>query len=378
MPLRSLTEVRRPAALRALVLLIASSSAAACGGDASVEFHNPLTDPESGPPAGNPEGDCAVPAEAGPEDVSSPDTVVGDGTPGSCTGDAFIDAVAQGGVITFDCGPDPVTITLDRPARVHNDASDEVVIDGGGLVTLSGGGTTRILYMNTCDPDLTWTTSHCDNQDHPRLTVQNITFADGNSTAEPRDGNLDGGGAIWVRGGRFKAVNTRFFNNVCHSTGPDTGGAGIRVFDQYEDRPVYVVNSTFGGADGYGNVCANGGGISSIHVSWTILNSVFSHNQAIGEGGNPAQDGTPGGGSGGAIYNDGNTMTLALCGTRIEHNTVNAHGSAIFFISNNHTGTLRIERSVIRNNEGGSWYALPGISMHDSTDVQLDDASVLE
>ena len=33
---------------------------------------------------------------------------------------------------------------------------------------------------------------------------------------------------------------------------------------------------------------------------------------AIGDGANPAESGTPGGGSGGAIYNDGNTFTLTL------------------------------------------------------------------
>jgi hypothetical protein len=339
---------------------------------------NPLTDPSSGPAAGNPEGQCSVPAGAGLEDASAPTTVIGTGTAESCTGTAFIDAVAQGGVITFDCGPDPVTITLDRPAKVFNDASDHIVIDGGGLITLSGGGSTRILYMNTCDPEQNWTTPHCNNQDHPRLTVQNITFVDGNSKTEPRRDNLDGGGAIWVRGGRFKVVNARFFNNVCHDDGPDTGGGAIRVFDQYDGQPVYVVNSTFGGAEELGNVCSNGGGISSIGVSWTLLNSVFSHNQAIGEGGNPAQPNTLGGGSGGAIYNDGATMTLALCGTRIEHNTVNAHGAAIFFISNNHMGTLHIEQSILRHNQGGSWYALPGISMHDSTTTVIDADSVLE
>ena len=51
---------------------------------------------------------------------------------------------------------------------------------------------------------------------------------------------------------------------------------------------VYVVNSTFGGADGFGNTCSNGGGISSIGVSWTLLNSLLSHNRAVGRGGNPA------------------------------------------------------------------------------------------
>ena len=131
--------------------------------------------------------------------------MVGDGTPGSCTADTFIEAVAGGGTITFACGPDPITITLDRPAKVFNDTGPDIVIDGGGLVTLSGGGVTRILYMNTCDQNQVWTTAQCDNQDHPRLTVQNLTFIDADSRNETE---YDGGGAIWVRGGRFKVEAT--------------------------------------------------------------------------------------------------------------------------------------------------------------------------
>jgi hypothetical protein len=334
---------------------------------------NPLTDPEDGPAAGYPDGDCPVPSEALPEDVSSPDRVVGDGTPESCTGSAVIDAVAAGGIITFDCGPDPVTITLDSPAKVFNDASDRIVIDGGGLVTLSGGGTSRILYMNTCDEAQHWTTATCQNQPYPELTVQNITFVDGNSKGETE---FDGGGAIWVRGGRFKLVNTRFFNNVCADTGPDVGGAGVRVFSQYEGLPVYVVNSTFGGAEGFGNTCSNGGGISSIGVSWTIINSLFSHNNAIGNGGNPAESGTPGGGSGGAIYNDGTLMTLSICGSLIEENVVNAYGSAIFFVTNDHTGNITLKDSIIRNNMGGSWYPTqPQISGHEDTPIDVDNVT---
>jgi len=361
----------------------ASSSGEASGGDeASPQesggetgtVENPLTDPASGPPAGNPEGTCPVPAEFGLADVSNPTHVVGGGTPESCTAEAFIAAVAQGGIITFACGPDPVTITLDRPAKVFNDTGPEIVIDGGGLVTLSGGGATRILYMNTCDEAQHWTTSHCQDQDHPQLTVQNLTFIDGNSKGEDE---YDGGGAIWVRGGRFKAVNTRFFGNVCADEGPDVGGAGIRVFSQYQGLPVAIVNSTFGGGAEFGNRCSNGGGISSIGVSWSIYNSVFSHNQAVGNGGNPAESGTPGGGSGGAIYNDGNTMTLSLCGTRIEHNEVNAYGSAIFFVSNDHSGNIRIEDSVITNNLGGSWYpTYPQISNHDDTPIDVVDSMI--
>jgi hypothetical protein len=340
----------------------------ACGGGGgnsadSTPPSDPQTNPLNGPAAGNPDGHFPVPAEAQAVDVSTPDHVIGNGTPESCTAEAFITAVAQGGKIVFKGGNQPFTITLPRPAKVVN-TSDDIVIDGGGLVTLSGAGATRILYMNTCDQAQTWTTDHCQNQATPRLTVQNLTFIDGNSSFEQQ---YDGGGAIWVRGGRFKVVNCRFFNNVCASQGPDVGGAAIRVFSQYMGLPVYIVNSTFGGAEGFGNIGANGGGISSIGVSWSIYNSLFSYNHAIGDGGNPADPGTPGGGSGGAIYNDGDTMRLALYGTLLEHNQVTKHGSAIFFISNDKTGSLHIEQSVIRNNVGGYWYQLPGISMHPET-----------
>lgn len=330
---------------------------------------------DNGPTAGNPNGSASIPAEARLEDVSQPDRVVGNGTAESCTAKAFIDAVALGGKIVFDCGSEPITIKLTETAKIFNDASNNVVIDGGGLVTLSGEGKTRILYMNTCDEDQHWTTSYCQNQDHPRLTLQNITFINGNSKLEKE---YDGGGAVWVRGGRFKMVNCRFFNNVCADLGPDVGGGAVRVFSQFENKPVYVVNCTFGGAEGYGNIGSNGGAISSIGVSWTIINCLFSHNKAIGNGGNPSLSGTPGGGSGGAIYNDGNTMTLDIRGTIIEQNEVKTHGSAIFFVTNNHSGNIRIDESVIQDNIGGSWYPVyPGISMHSDTKIDISD-SVIE
>jgi hypothetical protein len=344
-----------------------------CEKDIYSQFHKPLEHPENGPAAGNPSGSYTVPAEAQAENISSPDHVIGTGTPESCKAEDFIAAVEQGGTIVFNGGPNPFTITLDRPARVFNNGNPDVVIDGGGKVTLSGGGKTRVIYMNTCDPNLVWTTSHCQNQDNPRLTLQNITIADGNSTAETE---YDGGGGVWVRGGRFKAVNCRFFNNRCGAIGPDIGGGALRVFSQYDNQPVYLVNCTFGGAEGYGNQGSNGGAISSIGVSWTIINCLFSHNVCVGYGANPEQRWTPGGGSGGAIYNDGNEMTLRVLGTIIEQNKVNTHGSAIFFITNNHTGNIVIDQSIIRNNIGGSWYAKPGISMHDDTQIQITNSTI--
>jgi hypothetical protein len=67
--------------------------------------------------------------------------------------------------------------------------------------------------MNTCDEAQHWTTTRCDNQETPRLTVQNITFVDG--FADASSDEEGGGGAIFAQGGQFKAVNCRFFNNVC-------------------------------------------------------------------------------------------------------------------------------------------------------------------
>jgi hypothetical protein len=314
-----------------------------------------------GPAAGNPDGKCEVPAEARPEDVSAPRTVVGTGTPAGCTGEAFVNAVARGGVITFDCGPAPITIVLARTAKVVNDTGPKIVIDGGGKVTLSGGGKVRILYQNTCDQAQKWTTSHCDDQDSPQLTVQNLTFVDGNSRGEQFDGG--GGGAIFARGGRLKVVSSRFFRNVCDDVGPDVGGAAVRVLSQWQGRPAFVVSSTFGGGEGLGNVCSNGGGLSSIDVSFTVINTLFSHNWALGNGANPARTATPGGGSGGAIYNDGNTYTLSLCGTRVTTNNANEGGGAIFFVSNDLTGSLLIKDSslVANPSKGFETAGLPGI-----------------
>src|SRR5271165_43639 len=90
--------------------ILASLSFAAlvgCGGTSAPTAH---TNPEAGPPAGYPDGHAQIPPEAQAEDVSKPTTVVGTGTPASCTSDAFVAAVAAGGIITFDCGPTPTTI----------------------------------------------------------------------------------------------------------------------------------------------------------------------------------------------------------------------------------------------------------------------------
>lgn len=296
---------------------------------------------------------AAVVASAPAAGAKGSDTVVGTGSPGSCTSRAVVRAVARGGVISFDCGPSPVTIAMKRTAKVVN-TSSRVVLDGGGLVTLSGEGRRRILYMNTCDRAQVWTTSHCNDQAEPRLVLKRMRFVRGNSTGETTDGG--GGGAVLVRGGRLRIVDSTFADNRCDRTGPDVGGAAVRVLDQHRDRPVVVRRSTFTGGR-----CSNGSAISSIGVSWRISGSTFTGNRAIGRGANPARPGTPGGGSGGAIYTDGDDIHLTVEDSTITGNRAREGGGAIFFVSNDRSGTMTIDGSRLTDNPSDGFETLPGI-----------------
>jgi hypothetical protein len=362
--------------------LVALAAVAACSSSSDGTATTP-TNPQDGPPAGYPDGHASIPPEAQAEDVSSPTTVIGTGTPASCTDDAFVAAVANGGVITFNCGPGPVTIVLTSTAKVFNNKGTKLVIDGGNKVTLSGGGTTRILYMATCDQAQVYPLGPGDCNTNPgvQLVVQNITFVDGNAKGIPEGTNNNGGGgAIHAQGGSLKVVNSRFFNNVCDDLGSDVGGGAIRKLDYLvapgagPSRPVWIVNSTFGGKPGFGNSCANGGALSSIGVSWNILNTLLSENTAVGHGANSGL-----GGNGGAIYNDGNEIVLNVTSSLLENNKANEGGSAIFFVSNDRTGSITIKDSITRNNPRGTFEtpSLPGFYVIAKDPAQIIGSQIL-
>lgn len=356
------------------------TSSSSGGNGSSGGTTTPPATVQEGPPAGWPEGKASIPAEGQAEDVSSPTTVIGSGTPESCTADAFVAAVAAGGVITFACGPDPVTLTLTRPAKVFNDKGTKLVIDGGNKVTLSGGGTTRILYMATCDKAQVYPPGNGDCNTNPgvQLVVQNITFVDGNAKGIDDGDNKGGGGAIYAQGGSLKVVNARFFHNECAPLGSDVGGGAIRKLDYLvapgagPARPAWIVNSTFGGAAGLGNSCANGGALSSIGVSWNIVNSLLSENAALGMGANDGQ-----GGNGGAVYNDGNEIVMNITSSLLENNKANEGGSAVFFVSNDRSGTIRVKDSISRNNPKGKFETLPGFFVIAKEPLVNDNSQLL-
>jgi hypothetical protein len=217
--------------------------------------------------------------------------------------------------------------------------------------------------MSTCDKAQVYPPGPGDCNTNPgvQLVVQNLTFVDGNAKDIADTNNAGGGGAIYAQGGSLKVVHARFFNNVCADLGSDVGGGAIRKLDYLvaagagPARPVWIVNSTFGGKPGYGNSCANGGALSSIGVSWNILDSLLSESTAVGHGANSGQ-----GGNGGAIYNDGNEIVLDVTSSLIENNQANEGGSAVFFVSNNMTGSITITDSITRNNPRGT-FETPGL-----------------
>jgi hypothetical protein len=320
--------------------------------------------------AGNPNGHAHVPRAGRAADTSDPNRVIGGGTPASCTSAAVVSAVAEGGTITFNCGPNPVTITMTATAKVVN-TSHQVVLDGGGKVTLSGGGKIRILYMNTCDPAQTYITNDCWEQQWPQLVVQNLTFEDAYSGARESSTSNYGGGAIFAEGGQLKVVNSVFLDNRCYQDGPDLGGAAIRAYGMYMGSPVYITHDTF-----TGNTCSNGGALSGLYANFDVTNSLLTANQAIGWGANPAHPGTPGGGSGGAIYTDGDRYNLIIDGTVMRGNSAREGGGAIFFVVDAGSGTLKIEYSTLAANPSGVFQDAPGIfdcvDGHDTAPVVID------
>ena len=91
------------------------------------------------------------------------------------------------------------------------------------------------------------------------------------------------------------------------------------------------------------------------------------------------------GGNGGAIYSDGASVDVTLCGDRIADNAAgqNAFGGGLFFTSNDFGGNLTITDTVMTGNTGGHWTQVAtgatdnagtavGTNAHSITIVELD------
>lgn len=285
---------------------------------------DPGVDPDPDPTTETetePEPPTAVCGTSALVDTSSPDAVVGDGTADSCTESALREVAAAGGVIVFDCGVDPVTLTVTSTIVFDR----ESVLDGMGLVTLSGGGTTRILYLDSAY-----------DQTGPRLVVQRLVFQDGQSDSDGDDTAV-GGGAIYRDGGSLTVIDSVFVGNRAPSPGQDIAGGAIYAFGGGE---TLIVGSRF-----VDNAASNGGAVGSLNGDLIVIDSTFTENTASGVGGNPGN-----GGCGGAIYQDGADEHTDLCGVTLQGNQAGHIGGGFFRVSNEDNGTLTIDRTTVDDN----------------------------
>jgi hypothetical protein len=332
-------------ALRSAAGLLLATSAVCCAGDRAI------TPGHNGPPPAPPGSaltTCASPVA--PADVSHPTTVVGTGSPASCTESDFAAAIGVGGVIIFDCGSAPVTIPMTGQHRITR----TTVIDGGGLVTLDGGDAHGILAIRSPY-----------NVTDPALTVQNITLSHSRTTDVPNTTGLDSGGAAIFRlGGTLTVVNATFTDNHGPATGQDVAGGAIYSIG---GGATTIAGSVFAR-----NSASNGGAIGNLGNDFTLVNSRLTGNHATGTGGNPGH-----GGNGGGISIDGQGTTIVFCGDRIVSDTGDAFGGGIFRVSYLGTEPTIVDRTSIDSNviASGSASAAGGLYLQGTT-ITMDATTI--
>jgi predicted outer membrane repeat protein len=229
--------------------------------------------------------------------------VVGSGTPASCTEAALDAALPSAGLITFNCGAAPHTITLTvQKALIAN-----TIFDGAGRIALSGGAVTRHFFVTG----------------GVAATFKNITLTNGYSPV--------GGGAIETAGGYITLENVTLSGN----SALDQGGA-IYCFVG-TDGVLTVTNSIF-----TGNRSNRGGALFNSGCPGKISNTLFNLNEA--------------GTAGGAIFCDGpTTRAFVSAENQFEANTaprggaLSATGCAMqvsggMFASNAATSTMTVTK----------------------------------
>ena len=240
----------------------------------------------------------------------------------------------DGTEIQFDSSvfSSPQTITLGA-TLVLSETYGPDVIDGpgAGLVTISGGGTSRVFQV---DGMVT-------------ASISGLTIANGDDPS---------GGAIF-NDGTLTISDSSISNN--QATGYD-GGGGI-----FNDGTMTISDSSIANNQATGSVSGGAGGGIFNSGTMTISDSSITNNQATGYGIN----------GGGGISNHG---TMTISGSSITNNQANSvyGGGGVF-----NSGVLTIDQSQISGNSG-SWagglsqaYNNPGIVVITNSTFSLNVGS---
>lgn len=235
--------------------------------------------------------------------------VIGAGTPGSCmtetAANALSSGVAAGGEISFNCGPNPVTIV------VNTNATDQtVVVNGGGLVTLSGNRERQIFFVFGSG----------------NLTLNDLILIDGDASQ---------GGGVYVDSLASATINRSFLTSNIASS----GGGGVY------NRGTLTINSSSLGSNqttGAGGAIYNNGGTVTINDSYLISNQ--------------AQNG-------GGVFTANGQLTIQRTGIR--SSIVGANGGGLYI-----AGPTEITNSTFSNNKangGGGLYSTANTTVLNAT-----------
>lgn len=286
--------------------------------------------------------------------------VVGNGSPGSCTEAALEAALAGGGLVSFNCGPDPHTIVLTSVKTV----SSATEVDGGGLITLSGGNSVPHFQVNSASLTLRGITLSRGNgspgsiENFATLNITNSLFTLNNASSPggairnygtltiedsilAHNTAVQDGGAIYNSGGLVSIHNTQVFSNTTQTNAGGIGNVG---------GDITITGSSI--VDNQASL--NGGGLSNNGGQLTINGGTIAENLAANFGG--------------GIFNDGQ---LNINGVLIERNEAEVpyRGGGFFQLS----GTAVLDHVTLRTNRadiGG------GISIHEG-DVDINFSSLI-
>lgn len=268
----------------------------------------------------DPNTDC--PGKLEPVEPIGEVVTVGDGTPATCTEQALHDAVAvinaaaEGGTLLFDCGGEH-TITLTSSVFVSN----TMILDGGGSISLSGGGAVRVIEL----------------EHEVDFTAQRLTIRDGYVPAGSEDES--GAGLLHPWFGTLELIDVTFENNHSASEDHDVGGGGL-----YAGGLTHAVIS---GCTFASNSGSTGGGVLSRSTNLAVIDTVFVENVATTWG----EDGQYG--NGGGLYIDrmwlDDPIDLVICGAVFDRNQAKVHGSALFSYDLEGSGAV-FDRCTFRDN----------------------------
>jgi hypothetical protein len=288
----------------------------------------------------------------------------------------FSAKLALGGSVTFNCNftNAPATIVLTSTQTITLNTA----INGGDLVTLSGGGIRQLFVVNSrvalALNYITITNGYNGGDggailnngalsiDHSRLVNNHTSVAGGSGGAIVSYGLLTitnstlannsaaNGGALFPR---FSAARTLIVNSVLHdnaTTSPTDGWGGALL--SFGDGPVTIDSSQL-----YSNTARYGGALYGIAFSViTLTNSTLSGNSEYWGGGggiynngtatlnNSTLSGNSASNNGGGIYNNGGTATLN--NSTLSGNSARFGGGGIA----NYGGTATLNNSTLSGN----------------------------